>query len=786
MEQLDRIKFYNRDTSTWSPWYKVLIGYEGSFVYNKDTDKLTVNLIIKQDTKPDLKINDWTIFGHFDADVVNGGAELDLTFDSEGLPVNHEQYEIGALEMEFDAVNVRWYVKLALKEPIESMRGKITQTLSFTNSEDINGDGVGISGNLLNGDQFNINLSQSISITGHQYTAYTALKRVLQVHPTNNDDFESGTTGRAWWWQIKILDEAFLDSIDFTDDTFTAADLYTILFKFDDYIDRTPVMYFDIDPVTGMPSDITRPTYLLKFERKDGFQKPTIDYAELTDKVLSLKYADTIDNYATGIVSEVDNLNTNNAITFPNVNDFWAVPQMDNNIRDTKTLGAANSGQWFIELPYAIRDVISVRRMTITGQIRRTYSSGMYTYTKTYERKISTVPKSSILENSQYLASNPSVQTQNFNDTAFWYIEGENRLNINEYYYNNDGVTSIYQIKFVPLANSSLDYGSNQYQISVNQNDSSIETTKYTSWLSNYLEAMGKSDIVITKKYYNFVDFSNLCGSRVVDQITGEDYIISQVGYQNLNFYWNVVLQLNKDNYRRSLNVQASQQIRPNSAIPFENMQDRRMRIKHVTKLSLKPIIQPADNMFSFDIKILLSALIPGQVTSNKMPQVALFRPYFYLKATPFFVLPGPILMGTLQYYKDFLMNFSVQINTKQIQFNLSIDSNYKIGVSKIPDQILAGGGADVYSYYIMDVKSQLPLLYTDVFGSVLKFSLFFSRLDAEPFGELPKVVNVVNEDSSVPTELVRTVRLYTQMAKLPEIEPQYVNDIVLNSIFNI
>ena len=55
-----------------------------------------------------------------------------MTYDESGLPLNHEQYIVAKFEKQ-EQKNGKWFSTLALIEPIEAMRGVITETLSFTN-----------------------------------------------------------------------------------------------------------------------------------------------------------------------------------------------------------------------------------------------------------------------------------------------------------------------------------------------------------------------------------------------------------------------------------------------------------------------------------------------------------------------------------------------------------------------------------------------------------------------------------------------------------------------------
>lgn len=717
-----KIGFYDNDTQTWSDWYAVEVGHDGNFVYDKTTDSAKVNFYSA--TKPNIKINQWAFLGHFTSSATT------LTYDENGLPVNHEQYIVAKFEKQ-EQKNGKWFSTLALIEPIEAMRGVITETLSFTNQTEktVNESGV------------------DVTYKKDRYNCLTALERVLKVTPANND------LEKSWWPRINILDGDFLENIQFDDDTFTASDLFTILFKLDDIVDRTPVLYFDMVNLGAVKK------YLLKFERKDGFDKNEIDYDELISGNIGLTESDSIDTYATGVVSEVDNLASNKSIKFPSVN-MWGVPEFDSEERDVPT-GNTYKGKFFIRTPMKIKRINSINKLKIIGREYRDF--GLNRVFNIARTVIDIDPKY-ILEKQNYLASNLIISNK---DDLFWFEEGTDRLYINEYYSNTDYETSIYRIDFEPIIDTAFEYGTNDYQVTNNQSDSQVESLKYTKFLENYLKGMNKSDIIFTKVYYNFNDFKDLIGSLVIKN--DEQYIISNVSYKNANQLYVVAFQLNKSNLRRNANIKANEQIKANKAIDYKNLKDRRSRYVDFIKIDKTNDVE--SSKYLTNKLLLLSALLPTQISESLCPQVVLFRAKGTLTKTD---------NATVNYSKEYLLNFAKIVNKGQVQLSIKTQDNAQIGTQKTP---FSDDGISFNSFG--DIEKQIPIVYTDAFGEVQQADYIFSKIDFEDFETITIGDTLVNSPL-YNAEYKRTMDMYNIMANLPSIPSQYRQSILNNAAFEI
>lgn len=806
---------------------KINVGFSENFVWDKTTDTAeNINFILRQESEPSISINQWAVLSE----------DNFLTYDSNGFPLNHRQYLVAKINLQQNKTKSYWIVKLALKENIEITNGYINQTLGFTNQVEKTVDEV----------------TEVVTYTKEPYNVYTALKRLLSVIPINSDDLTilGRDDGESLLHKIDIYDKEFLESIGFNDDTFNFGDIYTILFKVGDYLDRTPVIYFDclgsgqngfpvqtsyisdvsvnvyydylianmntdfefnrndspfalsgltcksyfdlsigksyymllednglikytlnsVESGTGSVAEILHFStyvyrsyenvdatlidgkYKLRFERKDGYDKDELVYDDLVLNAIDITKEQTTENYADSIISEVDNLTTDNTNTFPTVN-FWIAPQYDEEVRDTTSGGTDQRGKWFIQTPSLIKRVERISKMTMYYEL---------TGVETFSRTTTDINSEYILEEQEYKAS--ELYETNKNDLVH-YEEGSNKIYINSYYYLDDNSTAIYFVEYQPLITTSMQYG-NGYATSVNQSDSQTESFKIGSYLKSYISGMSKYDISILKKYTNFEDFKDLIGSRVIKD--NEEYMITRLSYQNANNVYYVAMQLNKDNLRRNINIQANRQIKTNRAIEYSNLKDRRDRLTDTINISTSSLSY--STKFLTNKLLLLSALIPTQVASNTV-QLVYYTPKSTLQRTTDRV--AGIDSKVYNFSNNFIVTPTKQLNYKQIQYNIVVDDNAVAGYIKTAGTSSSTG--------FEDVNKQYPVIYTDPFGEVQKLNLVFTYLDNSSYA-----------DSTNVSEWQRTVLLYENALAYPTVATftyggSTNNELLLgNSLFSI
>ena len=230
-------------------------------------------------------------------------------------------------------------------------------------------------------------------------------------------------------------------------------------------------MYFDIDPQTDLPRNLDRDEYLLKFLRQDGYDKPTLNLADVTANAQNVTYKSSLSNFATGVISNVENLVTGSNLAFPSVN-FWAAPRLRGTQRNTTDATSRNSG-WGIKFPFPIKKINKIKLMKLyaldenaIGSDRR-YNLGGAENDNLVQ---------SCYEYEEYL--NLSEEELSSTKEIYYYTEGEDFLYIYNYYYTTSGERASnsywYYIEFEPLQNSRIETGNNEYNTIYNQADSQI------------------------------------------------------------------------------------------------------------------------------------------------------------------------------------------------------------------------------------------------------------------------------------------------------------------------
>lgn len=747
-----KLQHFNKQTKQWSEWYKVQVGFEGDFVWDKTIDSL--NVIIFSDNDLNFQIMDWVNFSNNEI----------LTYEANGKPKNHLQFVITESKKLFTKNNKYKYT-LLLEEPIAITRGIITNTLDFTNQ---------LTKRVKVGSNY-------VTYKKEPYTQFTALERILKITPTNQDTYlsESYATEKSWWHRIKVLNEEFLNGIAFNDDTFNASDLFLILNKFDDFTDRTPVMYFDLEKtVNNEIAYKIKPCYILDFERKDGFDKPILDFNNLVDGKLEYEESQTIEQFADGLFSEATNLTVGTTLFHP-ASNLWIAPEMEVDDRDVsapnKTEGEKQKGKWFVKTPYKIKRVINIRALDLSGELSVAYSSPPGEYPPVVSDraiKLKVVNRDfnsddeKVLERQQYLAYS-DFETDK--DSLAWYTQGDDKVYVNEYYFHDDDKTSVYQVEYEPLVDTVLYYGNGDYNVSINQIDSKVEAIKYSKFLDNYLKGTNSADITFLKKHDIFEEFENLSGSLV--KRGNEEFIITKIAYKNANTKWLVAYQLNKNHTRRSLNVSADEEILTNRMIAYENLKDRRDVIKKTLQLDKA-------NSLNIDKSVLLSALIPNQVNIDKCPQAIIFKTQSELIKEN----------NELENYVDyFLYTFVKSVTNKQLLFNVSVDNNAEIGKKRQArvnsDSYTAGLKIWYRTKPFGDIERQIPVLYTDYFGEINKIDFGFINVDSVDFQDVDYDVITDGTPSVAYSDYVRASNLYRYFNDRPRIIENDYNELKNRSV---
>lgn len=570
------------------------------------------------------------------------------------------------------------------------------------------------------------------------------------------EQYPQSANNISWYNRIKVIDSEWLKTLPFADATFNELNLYNVLMdNFDASTGRTPVAYFDIDPVTDLPRNLDRDEYLLKFERQDGFDKPVIDFSTLKANNIGYSVTQESGNFATGLVCNAENLSAAAVVNYP-AQGLYAVPEVDTDNRVISGYTTEGTENWILKVPLYIKKVKSIEKLTITAT--RSVHNILGT---TYSSNVVKANRSEyIKEKQEYGAADLDSEGARY----YWYKQGENVIHLREVYYDTNNITVVYYIEYEPLISCRLLIGDTAYQQQINQTTSQIDAEKFSKYANEYLNGMNKADITIGKHYKRFSDFENLIGSRVQDG--SKTYMITQVAYKNIGMAgYDVFMQLNENHTRKNNAYNAPQTIRTNTAIATENIKNRQTAIKQVIKIGTTP--QTAEGyQFLTDKKIALSALKPNAIDSKYYPQVALFKGYSKLFTNSDLTASSNFVLNKLTTVAKFQFG-------KQINFVTTFFDNADAGKYKELSTKSEPGAPYTYFYDIGDPENQVPTLYTDPFGEIQKTSIQFSSLTTEAFDEGKSTSQSVYYDR---------VNSLLAMAKLPNIDNDTITELENNS----
>ncbi len=759
-----KFQFFDRDKGQWSEMLSPQIGFGETFVQDETTDEASLNFKWRSSEKPNIQHMQWARILHF-----HKGDKMVATYDENGLPLNHNQYVIGDFQTAQGKDKSYWLAKLSLLEPIERMKFVVGETLAFTNqtSKTVT-DGSG----------------NTVTYVKDPYNHLTALERFLKVTPANCDNYDEGynpNNNKSWYNRIKILDKDFLQNIPFDSDSFTEPDLYTILFKYDKSTGRTPCMYFDIDPETDLPRNLDRDEYILKFLRQDGFDKPVLNLSDITANAQNVTYKSSLSNFATGVVSNVENLVTGSNLAFPSRN-FWAAPELNSTQRDTTSANIPDSG-WGIKFPCPIKKINKIKIL----KLRLRYEHYVV-YNDEYQvgAVIEEGFEKYCYEEQQYL-----TLTENEKDDMtelFHYTEGDDFLYIKNYYYassSTDGRRNYsywYNIEFEPFINPKLELGESEYQTIYNQVDSQIDVYKYYKYLYKYLTSMGKSDLTIIKKHNHPNEIYEI-GSLVYDDVSGKQYMITGASYQNLNFELLAVYQLNENHFRRNNSVKANKSIRSNIAISYENTKIRKSCFNRIVNIGFSNNQQNSDLNLNFK-KLIFSCLLEKDNIGQANPQVALME------------ISDKLMKEDLSiedYQRTIIYPLNTFFSNNSISFTILMPNNAYCGNSKSLHQSNPGSVVGDHTNEYGSVESQMPVLYTDPLGEIQLLNVYLCNL---PYIDVSNYTSNYNGNVSdgnaiymynISQDTYNTlVDNFVLAASMPEIDSNFVSSLKLTSVFNL
>lgn len=589
---------------------------------------------------------------------------------------------------------------------------------------------------------------------GYALTDYPVGIKYIEQYPQSSDNI-------SWYNRIKVLDSDWLKTLSFADATYNELNLYNVLMdNFDASTGRTPVAYFDIDPVTDLPRNLDRDEYLLKFERQDGFDKPIIDFSTLKANNIGYSITQESGNYATGLVCNAENISAASVVNYP-AQGLYAVPEVDTDNR-TLTSYIAEGENWILKVPFPIKSVKLLKKVLIEGEISEpivNIYSGNFT-------TIIADRSEYIREKQEYLAAEPDSEGARY----YWYKQGENVIHLREVYYDTNYKTVVYYIEYEPLISCRLLIGDTEYQQQINQTASQIDAEKFSKYVNEYLNGMNKADITIGRHYKRFFDFENLIGSRVA--YGSKTYMITQVAYKNIGLAgYDVFMQLNENHTRKNNAYNAPQTIRTNTAIATENIKNRQTAIKQVVKIGTTP--QTATGyQFLTNKDIAISALKPNTVDSKYYPQVALFKGYSKLFTNSNLTASSNFEITKLATVAKF--QFGKQVNLVTTFFDNADAGKYK-------EMNITGGDENVLGD-VGDAKYQAPTLYTDPYGENQIINIIFSSISQDALSEISLSFEDLSYSSQEVAEYNSYIKLLKNIASIPNVDSATITELESNA----
>ena len=611
------------------------------------------------------------------------------------LPKDHAQYLIANLSMAKDKVNNEIDIQFDLIEPIEYLKGINIETRSLSNQ-----------------------ISKKVDDATYMHEKLTylnVLEMILKTTRANND------LNKSWWSRIKIADAEMLNAKQFNDVTYSEQTLYSILMdKFDASLGMTPVLYFDIDAQTDLPYNLDRPEYVLKFERQDGADKQSITLDILREGSNQELLSKSLDNFTEGLIMNYDNLASNVQSKILS-NGIFAIPEVDTDQR-VLTGFTQQDGEWVVKTPHKIKQVNKVVKYLISYRIDVTYQ------TQVADVSLKEIDSKYIMNDQQYKASEYYDSQNNDHWRAIWYVEGENKIHINDVQYypllNGSSRVWAYYIEYDALIDGRIETGGD-YLTPVNQMDGQIDAYAMGKYLQNYLQSMNKADITISKTISNYAEIYSR-GTRVYDN--GKMYLITNVSVQNRNQDYEVVYQLNENHFRKNDSIEAPQEVRKNIEIGVDATKERKSclidkyyigfgqqnKYEHIfnqdqTLMFVSPLLNTAN--CPKIAKLIFKSVLYGQITMVYTDDL-----YYWSRFE----------VSTEDFTKELACDLAKFYSANTIWFNMRYFDNAEAGKKKELQYYSYGYYGDVYGV----PDTQVPILYTDYFGEIEKFDIFFAGIN--------------------------------------------------------
>lgn len=439
----------------------------------------------------------------------------------------------------------------------------------------------------------------------------------------------------------------------------------------------------------------------VRFGNYDANGKLTITFDELDPEVknnyvatnlTAIETQQPLENYANRVVSEVSNMTSTTAVTYPGkgLGVFGNAPEGETEITDDNII---------ITLPQKIHKILGLKCFVLGGilsdveEIDFTHSTFEYSQWVTLDGE---AKKKSIY----YKQNTNEIKNVGGYFKVWWHTLPEASRR------------AIYTIKYIPYLDTKAEKrntASVDHTVIYNQTNKLVDDNLINRHLQNYINRMESGDKIISK-LYKTLDYIPRLGHKI-----NSEYILTNLSYIKNYDTYDVTMQLSRGYTRRAEYIKANNEIRT-WEIPMEN-QTRRIAInekmyvgahKAEIETTAKENRFHLNRNFTLDFLYFLTALRPGYPTTQARDIIMGAR---------FRLLDGSIIPAAIP--------VTTRMSGNSIGYTAVTVDNTIMGFTKSKDSL---------GY----ISQQVGATYTDAYGDVETIDVGFtndlSSFDLETF----------------------------------------------------
>lgn len=399
----------------------------------------------------------------------------------------------------------------------------------------------------------NVTVTQPINPDSYhpRSTLYDVLVRILKISPSpayKPLQMSNGYVDPSKFNDIVFKSGNWLTMFQKSESpefVFTEATRYDALVEIGLYLDMQPKLEFN---------DSRK--LLLYFEELDYNTKQNY----IIEKPLVEELQHPLSNYASEVISTINNLNITDAIVYPGegLGVYVEAPEGEFDIDLTKAI---------ITLPNKIQKVIKFE-VSPMEFIDQNHYYDMTDY---------------CLEYGEWTKLPPDKDDR----AKVYYKYNDNKLyNIFDFWQKHIRLpylgAALFRITYIPILDTKLSIDNdapNPYMVIYNQSGNIVDNRSYAEHLRNYIKRMKHGDYVITHRYKNIDEIPK------VGHLVNDEYVITNINYVKYPTYYDVTLHLAKEYTRRAEFIRAKEEIR-NWEIPADKTIERMLTIKEKAYLA--------------------------------------------------------------------------------------------------------------------------------------------------------------------------------------------------------